>query len=253
MVKAFVYLESDNAAMGIVRLAPSPIEMDRAFVRRIENAGGNIDADDEPNQRFTEEEKRIPMAWRALPGDVLIFDERLYHNGLAGRGRQGHRQPHRSEVLPVAGVRGRQPALGADVLLLPLRPQEPRLPRPERGFPPEPADRGLVLSNGWGNYYEQSPQDLRHAFLTDPDTLEPLIEEFSAGRRVPLTPPRRSARCLTPGWAKRRNVAKWRRARSSSSLAPVPAGQGPCSAAVPRARGRIPGRPNRSDQALVVG
>ena len=41
------------------------------------------------------------------------------------------------------------------------------------------ADRGLVLSNGWGNYYEQFPQDLRHAFLKDPDTLEPLIEEFS--------------------------------------------------------------------------
>jgi len=56
------------------------------------------------------------------------------------------------------------------------------------------ADHGLVLSNGWGNYYEQFPEDLRHAYLRDPNTLEPLIEEFSmAGasltlRRRPRTP-----------------------------------------------------------------
>ena len=36
-----------------------------------------------------------------------------------------------------------------------------------------------MLSNGWGNYYEQKPEDLRQAYLRDPSIQEPLIEEFS--------------------------------------------------------------------------
>jgi ectoine hydroxylase-related dioxygenase (phytanoyl-CoA dioxygenase family) len=182
VVKAILYLESDNAAMGIVCGSHrSPIEMDRAFVRRIENAGGQlvIDADDEPNQRFTEEEKKIPMAWRALPGDVLIFDERLYHNGR--RVEDGKVTANRTAPKFCLSL-----VFGADNRHSERMYSYFRYARRElvyrdlnEDFRRELADRGLVLSNGWGNYYEQSPQDLRHAFLTDPDTLEPLIEEFS--------------------------------------------------------------------------
>jgi Phytanoyl-CoA dioxygenase (PhyH) len=182
VVKAILYLESDNAAMGIMCGSHlSPIEMDRAFVRRIENAGGQlvIDADNEPNQRFTEEEKKIPMAWRALPGDVLVFDERLYHNGR--RVENGKVNANRTAPKFCLSL-----VFGADNRHSERMYSYFRYARRElayrdlsENFRRELADRGLVLSNGWGNYYEQFPQDLRHAFLTDPDTLEPLIEEFS--------------------------------------------------------------------------
>jgi Phytanoyl-CoA dioxygenase (PhyH) len=182
VVKAILYLESDNAAMGIMCGSHlSPIEMDYDVVKKIENAGGQlvIDADDEPNQRFTEEEKKIPMAWRALPGDVLVFDERLYHNGR--RVENGKVNANRTAPKFCLSL-----VFGADNRHSERMYSYFRYARRElayrdlsENFRRELADRGLVLSNGWGNYYEQFPQDLRHAFLTDPDTLEPLIEEFS--------------------------------------------------------------------------
>jgi hypothetical protein len=182
VVKAILYLESDNAAMGIMCGSHrSPIEMDRDFVRRIESAGGQlvIDADDEPNQRFTEEEKKIPMAWRALPGDVLIFDERLYHNGR--RVENGKVTANRTAPKFCLSL-----VFGADNRHSERMYSYFRYARKELGYRDlneelrkQLADHGLVLSNGWGNYYEQFPEDLRHAYLRDPSTLEPLIREFS--------------------------------------------------------------------------
>jgi uncharacterized protein with ATP-grasp and redox domains len=49
-------------------------------------------------------------------------------------------------------------------------------------FRDELSARGLVLSQGWGNFYEREPEELRHVFLRDPAQLEPLIAEFSRGR-----------------------------------------------------------------------
>ena len=182
VVKAILYMESDNAAMGIMCGSHrSPIEMDHEYVKKIEAAGGQliIDADDEPNQRFTEEEKKIPMAWRALPGDVLVFDERLYHIGR--RVENGKVNQHREAPKFCLSM-----VFGADNRHSERLYSYFRYARRELGYKDvnddlgqQLADRGLVLSNGWDNYYEQFPQDLRHAYLRDPDTLEPLIEEFS--------------------------------------------------------------------------
>jgi ectoine hydroxylase-related dioxygenase (phytanoyl-CoA dioxygenase family) len=182
VVKAILYMESDNAAMGIMCGSHrSPIEMDYEFVKEVEAAGGQliIDADNEPNQRFTEEEKRIPMAWRALPGDVLVFDERMYHAGR--RVENGKVNQHREAPKFCLSM-----VFGADNRHSERMYSYFRYARKELGYTDvnedlgqQLADRGLVLSNGWGNYYEQFPEDLRHAYLRDPNSLEPLIEEFS--------------------------------------------------------------------------
>ena len=182
VVKAILYMESDNAAMGIMCGSHrSPIKMDSSYVRKVERAGGQfvIDADDEPNQHFTEEEKKIPMAWRALPGDVLVFDERLYHIGR--RVENGKVTQDRNAAKFTLSM-----VFGADNRHSERLYSYFRYARKELGFRDvnedlgrRLAERGLVLSNGWGNYYEQFPQDLRHAYLRDPETLEPLIEEFS--------------------------------------------------------------------------
>ena len=84
VVKAILYLESDNAAMGIMCGSHlSPVEIDRDVVKSIEKRGAQIviDTSDEPNRRFTAREKRVPLTWKARVGDVLVFDERMYHAG----------------------------------------------------------------------------------------------------------------------------------------------------------------------------
>ena len=84
VVKAILYMEADNAAMGLMAGSHrSPIEMDKVGVRRTEDAGGQlvIGPDDDPNRRLSAEEKATPIAWKAEVGDVLVFDERTYHAG----------------------------------------------------------------------------------------------------------------------------------------------------------------------------
>jgi hypothetical protein len=65
-----------------------------------------------------------------------------------------------------------------------------RFARRETGYKDLPADlaaelerRRLVLSYGWGNYFETAPEELRGAYLRDASKMEDLIHEF-AGRSV---------------------------------------------------------------------
>ena len=84
VVKAILYLEAENAAMGIMGGSHlSPVEMDHGFVKAVEDRHGQliIGPRDEPNRRFTADQRRTPWAWQPLPGDVLVFDERMYHAG----------------------------------------------------------------------------------------------------------------------------------------------------------------------------
>lgn len=187
VVKVILYLESDNAAMGIMCGSHrSPIEMNHDQVNRIEEAGGQIviDAHDDPNVRFSEEDKRTPLAWRALPGDVLVFDERLYHAGrrvLNGKVNTD-RQAAKFTLSMVFGADNRHSERMYSYFRFARRELNYR--DLDEGFRAELAARGMVLTNGWGNYYEQQPQDLRHAYLRKPETLEPLIAEFAeAGSR----------------------------------------------------------------------
>jgi hypothetical protein len=182
VVKAILYLESDNAAMGIMPGShASPIAMDAAYVKSVEAVGGQlvIDEDDDPNQRFSAQEKRNPVAWQAGVGDVLVFDERMYHagrrvdNGVVSTNRQAPKftlslvfgaDNHHSERMYSYFRYARKELRYRDL------PDD---------FAAELADRGLVLSQGWTNFYREQPQELRHVHLPDPTQLQPLIEEFS--------------------------------------------------------------------------
>lgn len=182
VVKAILYLESDNAAMGIMAGSHrSPIEMDYAHVQQIEDAGGQtvIDAEDDPNARFSEEDRRTPLAWRALPGDVLVFDERLYHAGRRVLNGQVNtdRQAAKFTLSMVFGADNRHSERMYSYFRFARRELNYR--DLDESFRAELAAHGLVLSNGWGNYYERKPDDLRHAYLKKPETLEPLIAEFA--------------------------------------------------------------------------
>ena len=182
VVKAILYLESDNAAMGIMAGShQSPIAMDAARVKAIEAAGGQIvlDAGEQPNQRFTAAEKKLPLAWKAEVGDVLVFDERMYH---AGRRVDGGRVTANREAAKFT----LSLVFGADNHHSERMYSYFRYARKELSYRELPADfraelddRGLVLSQGWANFYRQQPQELRHVHLPDPSRLGPLIEEFS--------------------------------------------------------------------------
>ncbi len=182
VVKAIVYLESDNAAMGIVAGSHlSPIAIDQAYIGSIERAGGQIviDADDQPNQRFSDAEKRLPLAWKAEVGDVLVFDERMYH---AGRRVEGGRVTANREAAKFT----LSLVFGADNHHSERMYSYFRYARKELGyrdladgFRDQLDERGLVLSQGWKNFYLEHPEDLRHVHLPDPSRLNPLIEEFS--------------------------------------------------------------------------
>jgi hypothetical protein len=182
VVKAILYLEAENAAMGIMAGShASPFEMDREFVKQVEDEGGQIviGAQDNPNQRFTASEKRIPMAWKAEVGDVLVFDERMYHAGRrvdAGKVSTNNAAPKFTLSL----------VFGADNHHSERMYSYFRYAREELSYRDLPAsfveqleDHGLVLSSGWRNFYTEQPQELRHVYLPDPAKLEPLIAKFS--------------------------------------------------------------------------
>ena len=183
VVKAILYMESENAAMGMMCGShQSPVEMDYARVQQIEDEGKQIliDAYDEPNVRFSEADKRTPMVWRALPGDVLVFDERLYHAGrrLENGVVNTRRQAAKFTLSLVFGRDNRHSERMYSYFRYARR--ELDYTDLDEKFRRELEQRGLALTNGWGNYYERAPQDLRHAYLKKPETLESLIVEFTA-------------------------------------------------------------------------
>jgi hypothetical protein len=182
VAKLIVYLESDNAGMGI--LPGSHLvqdDMDAAHVRKLERAGDYtvIGLDNEPNRRLGAEEQARPLAWRAGAGDALIFDERLYH---CGRRVEEHRVIHDQEgtKLTLSFVFGLDNAHSARMY------SYFRYARAEthyRDLPPDLAAelerRGLVLSTGWRNYFETAPEELRGAYLRDASKMDDLIREFA--------------------------------------------------------------------------
>ena len=182
VVKAILYLEAENSAMGIMAGSHrSAREMDHAAVERIEAADGQmvIDAGAEPNRRLSEAQKRVPLAWRAQVGDVLVFDERMYHAGRrVENGRvTANREAPKFTLSLVFGSDNHH----SERLYSYFRFARKELPY--RDLPPALravlADRGLVLSQGWANFYRRHPQELRHVHLRDQAELEPLIARFS--------------------------------------------------------------------------
>ena len=84
VVKAVVYLETVNAGMGFLPGSHrSPIEMDHVRVRGIEAAGEQtvVAAGADPNRRLTAAHNGIPLVWTAGTGDVLVYDQRVFHAG----------------------------------------------------------------------------------------------------------------------------------------------------------------------------
>jgi ectoine hydroxylase-related dioxygenase (phytanoyl-CoA dioxygenase family) len=186
VVKAILYMESDNAAMGIVAGSHlSPIEIDRDLVKMIEKLGGQIviDTTDEPNRRFSAGEKHVPMAWKAMPGDVLVFDERMYHAGR--RVDNGKVTKNREAAKFTLSL-----VFGSDNMHSQRFYSYFRYARRELGYRDMPPDyraaleaQDLVLHNGLSNYYEQYPQELRLVHLRKPETMDELVEKFSAAGR----------------------------------------------------------------------
>jgi hypothetical protein len=182
VVKAILYLESDNAAMGIMCGSHlSPMEMDRDLVKSIERRSGQIviNVSDEPNRRFTTTEKRVPFAWKAQAGDVLVFDERMCHAGRRVEyGRVNARLEAAKFTLSLV--------FGPDNMHSERLYSYFRYARRElhyRDFPADYraalADHGLLLRTGLGNYYLQHPEELRLAHLRNPDMMDGLVAEFA--------------------------------------------------------------------------
>jgi ectoine hydroxylase-related dioxygenase (phytanoyl-CoA dioxygenase family) len=182
VVKAIVYLESDNAAMGLIAGSHlSPIAFDRDLVIRIEKIGGQlvIDAADEPNRRFSAAEKRVPMAWKAFPGDVLVFDERTYHAGR--RVDDGRVTKNREAAKFCLSL-----TFGSDNMHSYRYYSYFRYARKELGFVKLTPDyvqalreHDLLLSSGLGNYYLKHPQEVRLVHLRHPEMMDELVEQFT--------------------------------------------------------------------------
>jgi phytanoyl-CoA dioxygenase PhyH len=184
VVKAILYLESDNAAMGIMAGSHrSPIEMDHEHVKAVEAAGGQlvVDARDEPNRRLTDEQKRIPLAWKAEAGDVLVFDERMYHAGrrVDAGAVTANREAAKFTLSLVFGLDNEHSERMYSYFRYVRRELSYR--DLSAGFADELAARDLVLSRGWTDFYAEHPEDLRHAYLPDPSRLQQLLDEYAAG------------------------------------------------------------------------
>jgi hypothetical protein len=185
VVKAILYLEADNAAMGIIPGSHlSPIEMDHGAVKSVEDAGGQlvVDLADEPNQRLTPAQKQLPMAWHAQVGDVLVFDERMYHAGR--RVENGHVSANREAPKLTLSL-----VFGLDNKHSERLYSYFRFARKElyyRDLAPalvqELERRDLVLDRGWTNYYADHPDELSLVYLRDPAQLPMLIEEFAGAK-----------------------------------------------------------------------
>lgn len=180
VVKVIVYLETDDAAMGLIcgsHLSPRAIDYD--LVRAIEKRHGQLvlGPADEPNRCFSAAERAVPLAWLASVGDVLIFDERLYH---AGRRVTGGRV-----TADTGGAK-----LTLSLVFGPENHHSRRLhsyfryARRElhyKDFPPAfraaLAEHDLLLGE-LGNYYLQHPEELRLAHLRHPEKMNALVAQF---------------------------------------------------------------------------
>jgi hypothetical protein len=181
VVKAIVYLESHNAAMGMMCGSHArSTEIDQGAVYWMERKGWHklIGADDEPNRRFTPNERSVPFVWTAGVGDVLIFDERMYHCGRrVESGRVIRRRSAPKFTLSMV--------FGADNVHSARMYSYFRFIRRELGYRNLPKDlrlelkqRGLVLSSGWRNYYADHPEELRLVHLRNPADMDELIASF---------------------------------------------------------------------------
>lgn len=191
VVKAILYLESDNAAMGIIAGSHlSQIEFDRDLVKSIEKRGGQlvIGPSDEPNRRLSSDERVRPLAWQAQVGDLLVFDERLYHAGrrVSGGRVSAERDAAKFTLSLVFGADNHH----SDRLYAYFRYARRELHYKDFAaeFHAKLAAHDLVLSNGLGNYYLQHPEELRLAHLRHPETMDDLVAEFTAvGRQTART------------------------------------------------------------------
>ena len=192
VVKAILYMEADSAGMGIMagsHLSSRAIDIDH--VKAVERRGEQIVVDrlDEPNRRLSDEEKRRPLVWVAGVGDVLVFDQRMYHCGR--RVVDGVVSRHNEAPKFCLSM-----VFGLDNLHSERFHSYFRYARRELGyrdFDPEYRRQleahELIFRNGLGNFYERHPEQLRLATLRKPETMDQLVEEFAAaGRRKGLLP-----------------------------------------------------------------
>ena len=187
VVKAILYMEADSAGMGIMAGSHlSPRAVDAHYVKAVERSGGHIvvDRPDEPNRRLTAVEKRKPLVWVAGVGDVLVFDQRMYHcgrrvvDGVVAR----HNEAPKFCLSMVFGLDNRHSERFYSYF---------RYARRELGyrdFDPDYREQleahDLIFRNGLDNYYERHPDELRLATLRKPETMDQLVEQFAAaGRR----------------------------------------------------------------------
>jgi len=183
VVKAILYMETQNAAMGIMSGShATPIEMDHDRVKGIETAGLQriIDHGQNPNLLLSDEQKKTPLVWHAQVGDVLVFDERMYH---AGRRVDDDKVTTQREApkFTLSMVFGRDNA-HSERMYSYFRYVRDELAykdlTPE--FKAELARRDLVLEHGWGDFYRDHPDDLRHVHLPKPSKLDALLAEYGA-------------------------------------------------------------------------
>ena len=182
VVKAILYLESDEAAMAVmVGSHRSPVEMDKKRVAAFERSGKHVvvGPDEEANRPYTDGERSRPLVWTARPGDVLVFDERLYHCGR--RVREGHVTSETdARKFTISFVFGADDDHSARMYSyfrfarteLKYRDLGPKLSK-------DLARRGLVHSAGWTNFFAEHPEQLDAVHLRDPSKLQELKETFA--------------------------------------------------------------------------
>jgi ectoine hydroxylase-related dioxygenase (phytanoyl-CoA dioxygenase family) len=183
VVKAILYLESENAAMGIMAGSHrTPVEMDFDGVKELEGQNKHlvIKPSDDPNRRLSPDERARPIVWSAKPGDVLVFDERMYHcgrrfrNGTVSRSGGG-------EKFTLSFVFGGDDAHSARMYsyfrFARTELKYRALPAPIRK---ELARRGLVHSNGWKNHFLQHPDEVRGTWMKVEGKADRLANEYAA-------------------------------------------------------------------------
>ena len=183
IVKAIVYLESENAGMGIMSGShASPHEIDMPTVRRLEVAGKQrvIDIGQNPNLRLSDEQRRTPLAWHAEVGDVLVFDERMYHAGRRiDHGMVTANRGAAKFTLSLVFGRDNEHSERMYSSFRYVRRDLPYKPFPPE-FEAELRRHDLVLDRGLTDFYRDHPDDLRHAHLPDPSKLDGLLAEYGA-------------------------------------------------------------------------
>lgn len=184
VVKAILYLESGDAGMGMVagtHLSPRVVSHTRIKAMEKLHLQLIIDADRNPNERLAPWQRFRPLAWRAFEGDLLVFDQRMFHCGRRVNGRQvGVDTGGRKMTLSLAfGPENHHTWRFYSYM---------RYVRKELGYKPIPddyraqlAERDLLL-NDLGNYYVEHPEEVRLAHLRHPETMEQLVADFSAQR-----------------------------------------------------------------------